>query len=55
MFQVERNAKIYGENLAKELKAKGVSARSAELQGKMAEQAKIKRGNAWIKANVGLN
>lgn len=55
MFQVERNAKIKANEVYKEALGQGLSPTTARRAAAKVEKSETKAGNAWIKANVGLN
>lgn len=55
MFQVERTAKKNAEALQKKLTDKGVPAKTAQRAARKQEANEVKRGNAWIRKNVGLD
>jgi hypothetical protein len=55
MFQVEYNAAEKAKKRAEEMRAKGMSAKEARRAARKQEANDVKRGNAWIRENVGLN
>lgn len=55
MFNVENNARDRGDKIFSKASQKGLSDQQAARAARKQEAKEIKRGNVWIKKNVGLD